>query len=83
MSTRRDRRGATEPRPRREYHSVAQEAERLGVSPSWIYTECRADRFPCFHMNGRILLDPDEVDRYCELRHVTVEDALRQAEDDD
>ena len=64
-------------------HSVAQEAARLGNSKTFIYNEIRDDRFPHIKLGSRVLLDPTQVDAFLAARAVGVEEALRQAEEDD
>ena len=66
----------------RKLHSVSQEAERLGVSKGFLYTEIREGRFPHVKLGDRVLLDPKEVDQFIDRCRVTVEDALHQAEED-
>ncbi len=66
----------------RKLHSVSQEAERLGVSKGWLYTETREGRFPHVKLGGRVLLDPAKVDEFLAARSVGVEEALHQAEED-
>ena len=73
------RRGAT---GQRHLRSVADEARRLGISPGWLYSEVRAGRFPCLRLGARVLLDPAEVDRFLDLRRVSVEEALGRADED-
>ena len=60
----------------RHLHGATAEAERLGVSRSWLYTEARERRFPHVRLGGRILFDPDESDRFLEQRFLSVDDAL-------
>lgn len=69
-------------RGRRQFHSVAAEAARLGVSKTWLYAEVRAGRFPHVKLGSRVLLDPAETDDFLGRRAVAVEDALAQAEED-
>ncbi len=66
----------------RKLHSVAEEAERLGISKGWLYTEIREGRFPHVKLRGRVLLDPEDVDQFLDRRRVTVEEALYQSEED-
>ena len=66
----------------RKLRSVAQEAERLGLSLSYLYGEIRASRFPHIKLGSRVLLDPAEVDAFLSLREVGVEEALSHAEQD-
>jgi excisionase family DNA binding protein len=68
---------------RKELRGVAQEAARIGVSKAWLYTEIREGRFPHVRLGGRVLLDPAEVDAFLAARAVGVEEALRQAEEDE
>ena len=65
----------------RRFHSVEDEAARLGVSKAWLYGEVRAGRFPHRKAGGRILIDPSEVDEFLELSGVSVEEAIQRAED--
>ena len=67
----------------RELHTVAQEAARLAVSKGWLYGEMKAGRFPHVRLGTRVLLDPHEVDTFLAARAVGVEEALRQAEEDE
>ena len=73
----------SQPKTPRQLRSVASEAKRLGVSPSWIFQEVRADRFPHIRLGGRILLDPIDVDDFLAHRRLSVEQALERAEGDD
>ena len=74
---------STQPKATRALHTVAQEATRLGVSKGYLYTEIRAGRFPHVKLGARVLLDPHEVDTFLAARTVGVEEALRQAEEDE
>ena len=67
----------------RELRSVTSEAKRLKVSPSWLYQEIRAYRFPHVRLGNRVLLDPADVDAFLAQRCVSVEQALERAEEDD
>ena len=67
----------------RQLRSVRLEAQRLGVSPSWLYSEVRALRFPHVRLGNRVLLDPSEVDAFLAQRSVSVEESLERAEGDD
>ncbi len=78
---RRDER--SQPKPHRQLRSVRLEAKRLGVSPSWLYSEVRALRFPHVRLGNRVLLDPVEVDAFLAQSCVSVERALERAEEDD
>ena len=55
---------------------------RLGVSNGWLYTEIREGRFPHLKLGTRVLLDPAEVDRFIDLRRLTVEEAIHNADED-
>ena len=72
---------ARQPNAHRQLRSVAQEAQRLGVSKGWLYTEARAGRFPHVRLGSRILLDPSQVDAFLARRSVSVEQALEHAEE--
>ena len=63
----------------RHFCGVAEEAGRLGVSQSWLYTEIRSGRFPHKRLGARVLLDPIESDEFLERQAVGVEDALARA----
>ena len=65
-----------------ELRTVAQEANRLGVSRSYLYMEIRESRFPHVRLGSRVLLDPAQVDRFLALRAVSLEDALARREED-
>ncbi len=67
----------------RQLRSVTSEAKRLRVSPSWLYQEIRAHRFPHVRLGNRVLLDPADVDAFLAQRCVSVEQALERAEEDD
>ena len=67
----------------RELRSVTSEAKRLKVSPSWLYQEIRAHRFPHVRLGNRVLLDPADVDAFLAQRCVSVEQAVERAEEDD
>ena len=67
----------------RQLRSVTSEAKRLRVSPSWLYQEIRAHRFPHVRLGNRVLLDPADVDAFLAQRCVSVEQALEHAEEDD
>ncbi len=67
----------------RKLHNVSQEAQRLGVSKGWLYTEIREGRFPHVRLGARVLLDPVEVDVFLAARTLGVEEALRRAQEDD
>ena len=67
----------------RELRSIAEEGARLGVSKGWLYQEVRAGRFPHVRLGSRILLDVADVDQFLRLREVTVEEAMRRAEEDE
>ena len=67
----------------RELRSVTSEAKRLKVSPSWLYQEIRAHRFPHVRLGNRVLLDPADVDAFLAQRCVNVEQALERVEEDD
>ena len=73
----------SQPKVPRQLRSVASEAKRLGVSPSWLYSEVRALRFPHVRLGNRVLLDPSEVDNFLAQRSVSVEQALERTEGDD
>ena len=75
-----DRSGAS--KAHRKLRSVSKEAERLGVSKGWLYTEIREGRFPHVKLGSRVLLDPEEVDQFVDRCRITVEEALHQAEED-
>ena len=70
---------ARQPNAHRQLRSVAQEAQRLGVSKGWLYMEARAGRFPHVRLGARILLDPSQVDAFLARRSVSVEQALEHA----
>ena len=78
---RRDER--SQPKAPRQLRSVRLEAKRLGVSPSWLYSEVRALRFPHVRLGNRVLLDPAEVDAFLAQRCVSVEQALEHVEEND
>ena len=40
---------------------VPQLAERLGVSPSWIYKRTMAAELPCRYLRGVLVFDPEEI----------------------
>ena len=40
----------------RKLHSVSEEAERLGISKGFLYTEIREGRFPHIKLGDRVLL---------------------------
>ncbi len=65
----------------RRFHSVEDEAARLGVSKSWVYGEIREGRFPHRRARGRVLIDPAEVDEFLELTGVSAREATERAED--
>ena len=65
----------------RHLRSVAAEAERIGVSSSWLYGEIRVGRFPHIRLGNRVLLDPNEVDHFLALRTLSVEDAIERVID--
>ena len=67
----------------RRFRSVAQEADRLGVSRGWLYGEVRAGRFPHKKLGSRVLLDPAQVDEFLERQSVGIEEALKKAEADE
>ncbi len=76
-----DRSGAS--KAHRKLRSVSKEAERLGVSKGWLYTEIREGRFPHVKLGSRVLLDPEEVDAkflYCS-RYVLPPDHIQEAID--
>ena len=73
----------SQPKTPRQLQSVLSEAKRLGVSPSWLYQEIRAHRFPHVRLGNRVLLDPADVDAFLARRCVSVEQALERAEGDD
>ena len=73
----------SKPEAPRKLRSVAEEAERLGLSVSYLYGEIRASRFPHIKLGTRVLLDPAEVDAFLSLREVGVQEALSHAEQDD
>ncbi len=73
----------SQPKAPRQLRSVRLEAKRLGVSPSWLYSEVRALRFPHVRLGNRVLLDPAEVDAFLAQSRVSVEQALERAEGDD
>ena len=66
----------------RRLHGVAAEAERLGVSKGWLYGEVREGRFPHIKLGTRVLIDPEQTDRFLAARTLGVEEALAQALDD-
>ena len=72
----------TRPSGLRRYHSVAQDAKRLGVSTGWLYTEIRGGRFPHTKLGERVLLNPEETDVFLAERAVTIESALARAVQD-
>jgi len=65
----------------RKRTSVAAEAHRIGVSEGWIYARIRERRFPHTRAGGRVLLDPDEVDRFLAATSVGLEEALQREAD--
>ncbi len=65
----------------RRFHSVEDEAARLGVSKRWVYGEIRAGRFPHRRARGRVLIDPAEVDEFLELTGISARQATERAED--
>ena len=64
----------------RRFHGVVDEAARLGVSRSWLYTEIKAGRFPHCRMGTRLLIDPTEVDAFLEQSSVTASEAVERVE---
>ena len=74
---------ARQPNAHRQLRSVAQEAERIGVSPSWLYGEIRVHRFPHVRLGQRVLLDPNEVDLFLSRRTLSVDEALERVLDDE
>ncbi len=66
----------------RKLHSVSQEAERLGISKGWLYSEIRAGRFPHEKLGNRILLNPADVDDFKAQQKVSIADALQRVAED-
>lgn len=61
--------------------SVAEEAQRLGVSKGSLYLEIREGRFPHIKFGTRILLDPAHVDEFLARNAVSVEEALSKSDE--
>jgi excisionase family DNA binding protein len=62
--------------------SVAEAAQRLGISPLTMRAWVRQRRLPVVRLGRRVLLDPQEVEEYIDAHRVaavTIRDELRNA----
>lgn len=54
--------------PVKKYNNIVEEAERLGVKPSWVYNKAKDGEIPCAKIGKYYFFNPQKVDAWIESR---------------
>jgi hypothetical protein len=50
--------------PVKKWNSAVEEADRLGVKPSWVWSKARSGKIPCSKVGKYYFFDPRQTDEW-------------------